>query len=240
MSTTLANAVPVPTEAPAVPDGFHAQDAMLEDTYARILLLGAMKVGKTTAVLSTSPGPVAVLNCDGVGATKYPATQGAKFMQIDVRSRATWAKGCASAVKAAKAGQIKTIVVDTVTLLGDEILDELKLLNFQGFDLWNELADSLKSGLRKLLDAPAHLIVIAHMDPREDEVSGIMPLIPGGTKVWLPSKVADWVLFDYADGKRQFLLGPQKMWSHSGRNIKKSEAIEADVCEMFARMGIAE
>src|SRR5690606_31941130 len=143
--------------------------------------------------------------------------------------RGTWQKACIKAASLAREEKIRTIVVDTVTLLGDEIVDELKVLNFGGFDLWNELADSLKGGLRKLLAAPAHLIVIAHMDPREDEIAGIMPLIPGGTKVWLPSKVADWVLFEISpEGRRQFVVGPQGKWSHSGRNVKRSCVIDAD------------
>jgi hypothetical protein len=165
-------------------------------------------------------------------------TQGAKFYQLDVGSRRTWDAASKKAVALAKAGQIKTIVVDTATLLADEIVAELKILQFQGFDLWGELGDSLKTGFRRLFDAEAHLIVIAHMDPRDDEVAGIMPLIPSSIKVWLPSKVADWVLFDASEGKRQFLLGPQKSWSHSGRNIKRSVSIDADVGVMLEELGI--
>jgi hypothetical protein len=219
-------------------DGVMTGDDAADEAFARVLLLGAMKVGKTTAVLSTSPGPVLVINCDGTGATKYPKTRGAQFYQLDVKSRKSWLAASAKAVALAKAGSVKTIVVDTVTLLSDEILSELKILNFQGHELWNEVADVLKTGFRKLFEADAHLIVVAHMDPREDEVSGIMPLIPGQTKVWLPARVADWVLFDTSEGKRQFLLGPQKSWSHSGRNIKRSVAIDADVGVLFEELGI--
>jgi hypothetical protein len=221
-------------------DGVMTGDQAVDEAFARILLLGPMKVGKTTACLATSPGPVLVINCDGNGATKYPATQGAKFYQLDVQSRKQWLAACKKAHDLAAAGKVRTIIVDTVTLLSDEIVDELKILQFQGYDLWNELEDNLKTGLRKLFESAAHVIVVAHMDPREDEIAGIMPLISGKTKVWLPSKVADWVLFTCGeDGKRQFLLGAQGKWSHAGRNVKRAAAIEADVGLMFDHLGIA-
>ncbi len=220
-------------------EGVMTGDEAADESFARVLLLGPMKQGKTTALLTTSPGPILVINCDGVGATKYPKSQGAKFYQIDVRTRKQWISACKKAVALAAEGKIKTIVVDTITLLGDEILEELKIVD--GYDKWAELADSITTGCRQLFGASAHLFIVAHMDPREDEVAGIMPLIPGKTKVWLPSKVADWVLFCVDDtGQRKFLVGAQGKWSHSGRNVKRSVTINADVRDLLAELEIPE
>jgi hypothetical protein len=56
----------------------------------------------------------------------------------------------------------------------------------------------------------------------------------------LPALLDDWIMLevDPASGKRNFLLGPQKNWTASGRNIKRSCVIEADVKLLFKELGI--
>lgn len=224
--------------------GFVNSADIQAEAYARVLLIGAMKVGKTTAILETAPGPIAVLNCDGVAATLFPAKRGAKFEELQVRNNAGWQKGVDAAIKAAKDGKVKTIVLDTVTLLADSLHREFNRTK-QGFEIYAALETSLKDGLSKLLDAPAHVFVVAHMDPKGEDGSsnaGILPLIKGkATAVWVPSKISDWILFEndpMNKEPRRFLVGPQKYWNHSGRRITRSVEIKADVMQLFGELGI--
>jgi hypothetical protein len=84
-----------PDEHPAAADpmaalGFYSQQDARDSAFARLLLLGPSKLGKTTAVVSTAPGPVVVLNADGDSALKYPAKIGAKFGALDITNRREW------------------------------------------------------------------------------------------------------------------------------------------------------
>lgn len=224
----------------ALPPGFEASDTLKSEAFARILLLGAMKIGKSTVCLETAPGPVLNLNCDGIGASQFAAKRGARFGEALVTSIATWDTYTKAAAQAAADGNARTIIVDTVTLLADTILGELDMRNLDGFEKWNALEEKLKLGLRRLLAAPAHVIFIAHMDPRDDEIAGICPLIPGKVKVWLPSKVADWVLFNINEaGERHFVLGQHDRWKHGGRNVKKPTVVEAHVESLLEELGIS-
>jgi hypothetical protein len=223
--------------------GLTSSTDLQDEAFARIMLLGASSTGKTTTCLTTSPGPVLVINCDGRGAPQ-PAVRempaGRQFFVIDATTRNSWKKACETAVTLAAAGKVRTIVVDTFTLMADNIVDEASR-TLDGFDLWREVAKWLQQGIRRLKMADAHLIVVCHMDPNDDEVAGITPLVPGKTKAWLPANLSDKVLFEYDHdtGKRQFLVGPQKYWSHSGRKVKRSCTIPPNVTDLFVELGIA-
>src|SRR5688572_8736466 len=147
--------------------GIMSSDEVQAEAFARILIVGAMKVGKTTAVAETAPGPILIGNCDGTAATVFPASRGAKFLEMPIKNRASWRKFVDTAVKLANDGKIRTIMVDTITLLADSIAGECES-TLTGFDIWSELEKQLKAGLRRLLDAPAHVFLLAHIDPRED------------------------------------------------------------------------
>lgn len=217
------------------------ETTIAENAFARILLLGPAKAGKTTCITTTAPLPF-VINCDGASATKGAAALGGKFKAVNVESKADWQAACAMAVKLADQGEIKTVVVDTISLLSDTILEDLKL-QFTGWDLWRELEASLMRGIKQLMQAPAHLFINAHMSPDFDASAGTLPSIGGKAKIKIPALLDDWVLLDVEGGRkpheRVFLLGPQKTWNHSGRNIKRTTQCEATVPALFAELGIA-
>jgi hypothetical protein len=229
--------------------GIKTQDEVQTDAWARCLLLGAMKIGKTTSLLTTAPGPILVLNCDGQSATVPAARMGGKFLQLDIRTRSDLQRHTATACALAEKGQVRTIILDTVTLLADNIVKELKPIlggDKNKYAIWDELKIRLQTNIQKLLYAYAHVFIVAHLDPRSVDldncVAGILPMIPGDTKTWLPSTISDWVLCesDYDDAKApvKYLVGPQKYWTHSGRNIKRSVIIPADVKLLLAEFGI--
>lgn len=212
------------------------------NAYARVLLIGAAKAGKTTAVLATAPDALHI-NCDGASASKMANNLGAEFHTLDyvVTTRAALRRAIETSEKLVAAGVVRTVVLDSITLLCDNLLDEISV-TMTGYDVWNELADHLCGAVKKLCKLDAHIFVIAHMDPSEDEVAGITPAIKGQSKVRIPAMLDDWILLDVEPGRkpeRQFLLGAQKTWSHSGRNIKRSCAIDATVPVLFKELGLA-
>jgi hypothetical protein len=237
--TSDTSSDPVFSPADLVKYGLTASEDLADAAFARLLVLGAGKTGKTTSILKSSPGPILAINCDGEGATHPAIREGASFVEIPADTRNTWKKACETAVKLADDEKIRTIVVDTFTLLADNIVAECAL-TLDGFDLWKEVGKYLQNGIRRLKQAQAHLIVTCHMDPLEDEIVGITPLIPGRTKTWLPGALSDILLFemDQTTGKRQFLVGPQKYWTHSGRKVTRSCTIEPDMKKVFAELGL--
>lgn len=218
--------------------GIYDQDTAAESAFARVLLIGPAKAGKTTCLALGAPKPL-ILNCDGANATKGAANQGAKFAALDVTNRVTWKKACATATKLAGEGHFRTIIVDTVSLLCDNLLDEISQ-ELSGWDVWTELNNVVIRGVKQLLRAEAHVFIVSHMQPDHDKAAGIMPAIGGKLKVRLPALVDDWVQLhvDADRNARTFLLGPQKSWTHSGRNVKRTCEIEATVPALFAELGI--
>lgn len=212
-----------------------------ESAYARVLLLGPKQIGKTTALMTTAPKPLS-LNCDGWNALKGAARLNPELQAIDVSSEATWRKGCMAARALVEAGLVETVVVDTVTLLADRLVDELKLRGMKGWDLYGEVSDIVIECVEQLNALPAHLFFVAHMQSDHDKTAGVLPDIGGQLKRKLPRYVDDWVLFNVdttASPKRRFILGCYENWIASGRNIKREAIIPAEVPALFAELGIA-
>lgn len=217
------------------------QDGAAESEFARILVLGPAKAGKTTCILATAPSPLCI-NCDGLSATKGAREEGGKFLVVDATTRATLKAAVGIAEKLVAAGDVKTVVLDTATLLADNLLDEISV-TLTGWDVWSELSSVVTHAVKRLCRLPAHIFVVAHMAPDKDVAEGIMPAIGGKLKSRLPALLDDWILLDVEPGRkpfeRQWLLGPQKTWTHSGRNIRRTIAVEATVPALFAELGIA-
>ncbi len=225
----------VDLEALGVYDHEHAS----ENAYARVLLVGPAKQGKTTAVARTAPKPL-IINCDGANATKGAASHGAAFKAINVTNRPSWQKAQTTAKALVDAGEVETVVVDTITLLADNLLDDISL-TLEGFEKWGELVHQLIGGYKALEKLDAHLFVIAHMTGGYTGSAGILPAIPGSAKERLPAMVDDWILFDCVPGRvpeRAFTLGPQGEWQASGRNIRRNCVIPAEVPALFGELGI--
>lgn len=221
--------------------GVYTHKEVADSSYARIMLLGAPKIGKTTCLTTTSPKPL-VINCDTGSALKGPQNQGGEFLAVNALTYGGWKKAQATAAKLVTAGLAETIIVDTITMLADTLLDALKAEEFSGFDLWNEFDAEFRGGLKSLCDLKAHVFLVAHLTPqysdKEDDSAGIVPLIPGQGKVKIAGMVDDCILMIKEGKKRSFVLGHQKSWNYEGRNMVRDEVIEADVEIMFEKLGI--
>lgn len=237
----MAGSLEIP-EAPQIDYaslGVYDQDEAAENAFARVLLLGASKIGKTTCIAMTAPDPF-IINCDGDSSLKYAKKQGAKFRATDALSQAGWRKACNTAKTLVESGACRSVIVDTISMLADNLQVQLAATR-EGYDLYGELMKEIMGGVRKLLKLPAHVFFVAHISPDWDEVSGVMPMIAGSSKARIPALVDDWVLLDVdpeRDPQRMFVLGTHKKWAHSGRNIKRSCMIEATVPRLFEELGI--
>lgn len=216
---------------------FYNETELQESSFARILLTGDRKVGKTTAVLTTAPGPIIVLNADGPGAPMSAKRHGAKDLLIaDVTTCALWLKGCHEAAKLAEAGKARTIVIDTVTLLINNVISVEMGRKFNGFDIWRETLQCFLSGFDTLRKSQAHLFVLGHYDLADGQLT-----LDGKLKKDVPALVHDIVHLDF-NPKRQpdraFHIGPSASGLSGGRNCDENKIIPADVGELFKELGI--
>jgi hypothetical protein len=219
--------------------GVYNESEAKDSAFARILMLGPPKVGKTTSILTSAPDPL-IINCDGDSATKYAAKQGGKFLALDANTRKEWVAARNTAKKLVDAGHVRTVVLDSLTLLADNLVDELGV-TLEGHDLWREVLAQVVGGVKRLFALQAHVIVVAHMIHGSEE-EGIVPLLAGQAKIKIPAIAHDCVLFDFVAGRkpeRQYLVGPQALWSYSGRNVRRSCATDATIPALFAELGIA-
>jgi hypothetical protein len=231
--------------APALPEGVHDSDQVEDDGYARVLLLGPPKAGKSSCIAATAPAPVLVINCDGrdalLGAARVRRTLKApKFLAIDVDSVASLKRAVSVAERMVRDEQARTVVLDTASLLVDTLINEITL-HMQGWDAWRELHKVVMQAVDKLRALDAHLFVVCHMTADADNAAGMLPAIGGKLKVTLPARLSDWVLLDVQPGRRperMFLLGPQDKWTYSGRHMRRSTAIDADVGLLLEEFGI--
>lgn len=207
--------------------------------YARVLLTSIPKSGKTTSVLCTSPAPIFVLNADGPGAPMAARRKGANGLKIlDVHTPELWTHGVSAACKMAAQGEVKTIVVDTITSLVNNVMASHFGQRFQGYDIWRAVIDSTMGGLNKLLLAPAHLFILSHYGMDNGEIA-----LNGQLKTVIPALVHDRVHLDF-DPKRNppraFMIGPSASGLSGGRHSDENKIIPADVRLLLAELGISE
>lgn len=217
-----------------------------QSSHARVLLMGQAKTaGKTTTLALTAPKPL-IINCDGGSSTKGAVSLGAgdRFLVVAVNSEADLTKAIRAAEQAVKAGAVETVILDTITLLSSTLLRELEGRPGMANDtraLYGALKKSLVNPVSRLCRIPAHVFVVAHLTPLSEAEEGVLPSIDGSAKTAIPALLDDFIKLDYKQGRkpdeRQFFLGPQGDWSGTGRHIKASKAIKADVMVLLAELG---
>lgn len=215
---------------------FYDEAELEGDAFARILLTGEAKAGKTTALLTTAPGPICVLNCDGFGAPMAAKRFGPKPLKIlDVPTSDVWRRGVDAALKLAAEGQIKTIVVDTITMLINNVLTLEYNKKAQGFEIWRLVLDDGLRYLTKLLNAQAHVFVVSHFMLEDGQLA-----VNGNLKVQIPAMVHDRVHLEYRPNKepaRVFHVGPHATGLSGGRNSNENKVIPADATLLLRELG---
>lgn len=221
----------------------------------RILMLGQPKAGKTSAVVSTSPGPVRVLLCEDMSALREAKRRSPKG-HFDVEQIKGWnsmQKAMSEAKQDAASGNIKTLVIDPLSDFADRVLLECFELtktsqgNDDGRKAYPECTKRLKHLTEQLFAMPCHVVVICHHlvtgpDPGEGlekTGQGIVPLLPGASRAIIAAKFSDIVWFDLkvVNGKedRAFVTGPQGAWGPGCRSLPSTETLEPDITKLIDR-----
>lgn len=214
------------------------ESELAESSFARILLTGDPKAGKTTCVLCTAPQPILVLNCDKPGAPMAAKRHGAKFKTVDVETSGVWREAVRYAISEAKAERVATIVVDTVTMLINNCLALEMKRKFQGFDIWREVHAGAMQPMNDLLAAQAHVFMLAHYAVSDGQIT-----VQGGMKTDIPALIHDRVHLEFNPKNtpaRFFHIGPSASGLSGGRNSDESKIIAADVGVLLKELGIGQ
>lgn len=168
-----------------------------DTTYLKVLITGDAGTGKSIFA-SSFPTPGFLFDLDR-GALTY---RGKDFdysnYDITAQSWVSFEKDLAEISKSAKEGKYKTIILDSTTALTELAMERALQLDPKrsptGGPLWNShysIVKNLVEGkLRQLLNLPANIVVICHLNIVKDEESGsvidIQPLLTGqlSTKIY--------------------------------------------------------
>jgi phage nucleotide-binding protein len=140
-----------------------------------MIVYGDGGVGKTSFV-TTAPKPLLL---DLEGGSKYFGLRGIK---LDVATIESWSE-IDEVIKYAAANGYETLAIDPIGELMAllrrymESLKDSKLTMKDGSPTqagWGYMKQNMRSFLRKVRDARMHTIVIAHVDPKDDEGRQIM------------------------------------------------------------------
>ncbi len=226
--------------------GIYNQDEAADNAFARILIMGPPKTGKTTAILTSASEAGLhpfVLNCDGDSCLKFPKKQGAKFLAKDINTPRDWDSAIAAGEKVVAAGLSRMVVLDTATTLADNLLRWLQPRHQDDTrQMYGELVRIVMNGFHRLRGIQAHMITVAHIPADHDATVGILPAIAGSSKEKIANVVDDWAFFevdtDSNPVKREFVMGIHRRW---GRNLKgkNNVRVPATIPALFKELGIA-
>jgi hypothetical protein len=136
-----------------------------------MLLYGPGGSGKTTFA-STAPKPV-LADCEG--GAKYFGIRGITMDKADI---ATWEDMRAFYKQVATSDKYDTIIVDPIGELMEKLIRKMKeeknpkLIQSDGSPTmtgWGWLKENMRAMLKGLRDTNKHVIIIAHVDEKEDE-----------------------------------------------------------------------
>lgn len=138
-----------------------------------MLVYGHGGVGKTTFA-TTAPKPI-IADCEG--GTTYMGKRG---ISVDVVRINTW-EDIEEFYKLVKKSDYETIIIDPINEALEKLTDYLKkknprltnqneALTLQG---WGLVKEKMRNFLKTLRDMEKHLIIIAHVDEKQDEASAI-------------------------------------------------------------------
>jgi adenosyl cobinamide kinase/adenosyl cobinamide phosphate guanylyltransferase len=228
--------------------------ALEDDSNLRALVMGGAKIGKSTACISTAPGPVRVLLCEADSALKGAKRRTTNFDFERVTGWNTALKAVIEAKQDAKAGIIKTVVVDPLSELAERMMEECWAAtkthagNEDGRAAYQLIARHLSHLINLLMTIPAHVIVISHYTETGGELidgqiektgDGIVPLIPGKSRTLLSAKFTDVIWMDMKrnattkEMERIFVTSPKGAWGPGCRSLEGRQELPADIGELI-------
>lgn len=205
--------------------------ALGQEPHVRLLVLSWPKRGATTHAVATSPGPVRVLLCESTDSALEGARhETEKFDFERVLGWATMTKFLVEAKNEAKAGKIKTVVVDPLNFFADKLMEECfgstktKEGLEDGRKAHPEFTRRITHVVDLLLSIPAHIVVVNHFmlegggeandKPKTGE--GIVPLMPNlKSRSMIAAKFHNVAWFDFAQKgeehyhDRVFVVSPE-------------------------------
>lgn len=219
---------------------YSAADVRARPRILRMLLGAPSKAGKTTTAVLSSPQPVFVFNTDGKGALDPVVALGGDFTAEDVTSRASFQQALLYVKN--HINDFETIIFDNIT--GYASIVEAEVRVDVGRDdprvIYPEYTRRLMKDVSELLNLPRHVILIAHLEPGDNETPGGFGHIlgvSGSAKTKIPMVIQDWVwLHVEVSGEkveRQFLLAPSGNWTKGVRSIQGATRMVANVQEFI-------
>lgn len=218
--------------------------------FLRELLLGPPKLGKTSTAVATSPAPVRVILCEDDSALEPALRMTNNFSISNAR---TPAKGAfkemldvlLEAKNDAKAGKIKTLVVDPFSDFAHHVMEE-SLENSKtssgsddGRKAFFEIGRRIDHVLDFMLSIPCHVIVVSHYTEQSAEIDGqmkksgigVVPLIPGQMRTRMAGKFRNVLWFDIDPKdptKRVIVTGPRGAYGPGCRSLTGTHLLPAD------------
>jgi AAA domain len=226
----------------------------------RLLVMGAPKSGKTVTCVGTCPQPSYVINCDQGKALNhvkihYPK---ARFVRdpypvhdIDAMERALY-----SARKMAKAGEIRTVVLDTLSGFSKKLILELEEASKNGAGESNGLkyypayTRYIIQLCSRICEIPCHVIVNTHwIDLTKENGDGVEKVGEGKVPLLETEKASKSVGGEFSDivmlerpknVGRRFVLGRDgAQWGPGGRNLKDGASpVRANIITLMRTMGL--
>ena len=215
--------------------------------YLRLLVLGFPKSGKTTCCVTTAPGSdpadkgrVYVINCDQKDSLKPAQRRNERFLWDYVEDPEDMDKCLYEARKGVKAGEIETVILDTISGYFPILLDDCMEQSKGRSNLpdprkaWPESNKRILALLKQLFSLRCHVIVISHYeDKKSDEEQKtkrqIIPLISGKAATSIPAQFQDIVFFELYGSKRVFTTSIEGTLGPGCRSLDGYHTVKADV-----------
>lgn len=223
-------------------------------SFARWLILGDAKVGKTCTVLKSCIGRAYVI-CSDDKYSLHPATEFTTNFDYDYAfgdNPRDIEKCIHEAAKGVKEGRYQTIVWDTITKYcyrATQFFEEATENANGGADgrrFWRDVRKHVMNALGRLDMLPAHLIVNSHFAEQGKAViegqmrkqgQGIAPGIEGKLRFDIPAWAQDVIfLSKLPNGQREFVLSEAGVYGPGSRNLPGVETMPADVGLLWEAM----
>jgi hypothetical protein len=224
----------------------HSAADVITQSRMRLLVLGDAKIGKSCAVIPTSPKPVYVINSDDPSSLVPVQRRDNDFKWDMGRTTGEMEECLREARLGVRKKRYRTIVWDTISNYAMRLEQTcMKLADNDGRRAWPEYEKRLRNVIDRLFDLDAHVIVISHyaeekagVDGNPKSGTGILPLIAGKSQKRIPALFPDVVFMEVAKGdKRIFVVHREGVWGPGCRNLEGVSTTPANVRLLAKRMG---